>query len=359
MKRTLLSCCAALSLVVSGVPSVAAGPSAGGNSSDNVEWLKLVPFDAVTATGARLIGKYLYVTSWRNFSIYDVSDPLNPALQSTTPFGFEFENEDVSSNGNILLFSESLPRSILHVWDVENKSLPVEIATLNGAGDHTTTCILDCTWSYGSEGSVVDLRDPTNPKLVSDWHEAIGLTGGAHDVDEYKNGFLVVSTDSTPLLVLDVRKPLKPKVLASGAHPAPGSWIFHSGHWPNQGNDKFVLMEGEGTSGPFLTYDTTGWQKTKSLRLVDTFTVEGSTASSHWFDEHPDFRNGGLVVIGWYGEGTRFLNVSSRGRVKEVGWFEPHAQRSGFSAYWMSDDLVYAIDLYRGIDILRYNEEKG
>ena len=46
------------------------------------------------------------------------------------------------------------------------------------------------------------------------------------------------------------------------------------------------------------------------------------------------------------------------GRMKEVGWFEPWAQRSGFSAYWMSKDIVYAIDLYRGIDILRYHAKK-
>lgn len=347
-----------MSLAIGGIPSVAAGPSAGGNSSDNVEWIKLVPFDAVTATGSTLIGKYLYVTSWRNFSIYDVSDPLNPALQSTTPFGFEFENEDVSSDGNILLFSESLPRNVLHIWDVENKTRPGEIATLPGAGDHTTSCILGCRWSYGSDGSIVDLRDPSKPKLVGDWHELIGLANGAHDVEEYRDGFVVVSTLSTPLLVLDVRRPLKPKVLASGQHPAPGGWIFHSGRWPNRGDDKFLLMEGEGSSGPFLTYDTTGWRRTHSVRLIDSWTVEGSSASSHWFEEHPDFRDGGLVVIGWYGEGARFLNVSPTGKIKEVGWFEPHAQRSGFSAYWLSDKIVYAIDLYRGIDILRFHDEE-
>lgn len=333
------------------------GPSPGGLASDNVEWLKLVPFDAVTATGARLIGKYLYVTSWRNFSIYDVSDPVNPALVTTVPFGFAFENEDVSTNGKIMLFSESLPRSVLHVWDVEDKSNPVEIAALPAAGDHTSTCILDCTFSYGSEGSIVDLRDPANPKRVGNWIRILGENLEAHDVEEFKPGYVVVSTISTPLLLLDVRSPLRPRVLARGAHPAPGSWLFHSARWPNRGADRFLLMEGEGSSGPFMTYDTTRWQKTKAFRLVDSYTVEGSTASSHWFQEHPDFKNGGLVVIGWYSRGARFLEVGPAGKIKEVGWFEPHAQRSGFSAYWLSDDIAYAIDLYRGIDILRFHED--
>lgn len=354
--QTAVAAVLATSAVVPAVPA-AGGPSPGGMASDNVEWLKLVPFDAVTATGARLIGKYLYVTSWRNFSIYDVSDPVNPALLSTTPFGFAFENEDVATNGKIMLFSESLPRSVLHVWDVEDKTNPVEIAALAGAGDHTASCILDCKWAYGSEGSVVDLRDPANPELVADWHELIGLQDDAHDVEEFKRGYAVVSTISSPLLLLDVRNPLKPRVLATGEHPAPGGWLFHSARWPRKGGDRFLLMEGEGRSGPFLTYDTSSWKKTGTFRLIDSWTVEGSTASSHWFQEHPDFHNGGLVVIGWYGEGARFLDVSPSGKIEEVGWFEPHAQRSGFSAYWLSDDIAYAIDLYRGIDILRFHDE--
>ena len=356
-RRALVAIALAALVLAAAVPSRAVGgPSAGGNASDNVEWLKLVPFDAVTATGARLVGKYLFVTSWRNFSIYDVSDPINPQLITTVPFGFAFENEDVSTNGKIMLFSESLPRDVLHVWDVEDKSNPVEIATLPGAGDHTSTCILDCKFSYGSEGSITDLRDPAQPKSLGNWIRLLDMNIEAHDVEEFKPGFVIVSTISTPLLLLDVRSPLKPKVLASGAHPAPGQWLFHSGLWPNRGTDRFLLMEGEGTSGPFLTYDTRDWKRSGTFRLIDSYTVEGSTASSHWFDEHPDFDDGGLVVIGWYGKGARFLEVGPDGKIEEVGWFEPHAQRSGFSAYWLSKDIVYAIDLYRGIDILKFHE---
>lgn len=329
------------------------GPSLGGNSSDNVEWIKHVPFDAVTATGARLVGKYLYVTSWRNFSIYDVSDVLDPRLVTTVPFGFQFQNEDVSTNGSIMLFSESLPRSVLHIWDVEDKSNPQEIAALSGAGDHTSSCILNCSYSYGSEGTITDLRDPANPKIVGNWRDLIDLNDGAHDVEEFKPGFVIVSTISSPLLLMDVRDPLKPKVLARGAHPAPHSWLFHSGLWPNNGKDRFLLMEGEGGNGPLMTYDTRRWRSTGSFKLIDSFAIEGT--SSHWFDTHPDFRNGGLITIGWYGKGTRFLEVSRSGKIKEVGWFEPHVRQEGWSAYWLGKDIVYGIDLYRGIDILKFD----
>src|SRR5688572_16469520 len=54
--RRLLSIIALTGLLLSGVPA-AAGPSAGGLSSDNIEFITHVPFEVGTATGARVIGK--------------------------------------------------------------------------------------------------------------------------------------------------------------------------------------------------------------------------------------------------------------------------------------------------------------
>jgi hypothetical protein len=151
LKKLLILLAVAL-LGATAVPA-GAGPSAGGVTSDNVEWIDYIPFDVATASGASIIEDYMYVTSWRNFSIYDVSDPLHPALTATVPFGFKMENEDVDSNGEIMIFSETnfvaggtTAPNALHVWNVEDKSNPVEIGTLDGAGQHTMSCLDDCKW---------------------------------------------------------------------------------------------------------------------------------------------------------------------------------------------------------------------
>jgi hypothetical protein len=111
----------------------------------------------------------------------------------------------------------------------------------------------------------VDLRDPSNPRLMQqNWHEITGLNAdGAHDVNEYKNGFLVTSPISDDFQILDVRAPLKPKVLSTGNHPQPNDFLFHSGTWPRGGKDEFVIMQGEKNfkprcdagEGPVMTYD--------------------------------------------------------------------------------------------------------
>ncbi len=381
MKRRLALVTASLALVGGLVPgaltTASAGPSPAGWSTDNVTHLKTVPFEVGTATGARTFkvkgNEYLMVTSWKSFSIYDLKDPLNPALIGTpVPFGFKFENEDVSTNGKIMLFAEELPQNVLHVWDIQNLAAPREIASLSGAGGHTHSCILDCSYSLGSGGYVVDLRRPDQPKkLEVDWREVAGVKG-VHDVTEVSPG--LVLTASRPAKLLDFRKDVtKPKVLAT--YEGISTNVQHSVQWPRNGKDRFAFMSEEsnfsGTcpedDGPkFIAVDTKGWQKTKKLKDAGTYGLKngvyadggppanGLGCSTHWFNAHPTFKDGGLVALGSYEHGTRFLLTSPKGELKEEGWFVPFGGSTS-AAYWITPKIVYAIDYSRGLDILEYN----
>src|SRR5437773_77094 len=83
--------------------------SEGGFTSKYVKWVRFIPNEVGTATGARIVGHFLYMTSWRSFSIYDVRKPLDPKLVSQTFWGelgddpFEFESEDMPTNGKVLI----------------------------------------------------------------------------------------------------------------------------------------------------------------------------------------------------------------------------------------------------------------
>lgn len=380
MKR-ILSLLAVPALLVGLLSPASAGPTPGGFASDNVEFVGHVPFESATSTGVTLDGKYMYLTSWKNVSVYDISDPTSPQLLDIEHFGFWFENEDVpvSPDGNTMLFSESLPGDALHVWDVEDKTNIKLIASLEGAGDHTASCILKCKWVYGSDGTIVDLRDPTKPKLAAargdknNWHAQVGIKGGGHDVTEYRNGFILVSTISEGFQIVDVRKPTAPKLVSRSAHPNP-AWLFHSGEWPRGGRDKLVLLQGEknfkpqcnpDSNGPFQTWTPSG----NSFKLLDTYAVENGTyqdgqpavnalgCSAHWFEAHRKFKNGGLVTAGFYEHGTRFLDIAPNGKINEAGYFVPYGGSTS-AAYWVPTDkegrLAYAVDYTRGIDIIRF-----
>ena len=367
-------------LIMALIPPAQAGPGPHGVTSDNVEHVDFFPFEAGTATGANFFNKgkdrYMVITGWKTFSIYDITDPAAPAIVGTpVPFGFAFENEDVATNGSIMLFSESLPLDRLHIWDIEDVTNPVEIAVLDGAGDHTTSCILKCKWSYGSDGAISDLRDPANPKLMDEqWGDgADPPNSNGHDVTEFAPGLVMTSTN--PIMILDARKdPVHPKHLATA--PPTEDGFVHSNLWPRGGTDKFAISGGEtccggeqcgpDTSAGITTWDTTGWKKVHSFKQADRWTAENGTitdggviasapfgCSSHWFTTHSTWKNGGLLAAGWYASGTRFLDVSPKGKITQAGYFLPNGGSTS-GAYWITDELVYSVDYARGIDILRY-----
>ncbi|HEX2195511.1 MAG TPA: hypothetical protein VHJ76_01185, partial [Actinomycetota bacterium] len=251
------------------------GAPATGFASSNVEHVTTVPTEAGAPTGARLVGDYLYVAGAKSFSIYDVSDPVAPVLESITPVGFQFANEDVDTNGEVLIMSADLEIQKLFVWDVTNKKQPSKLAELENMRDHNFACVLDCTWAYGSRGSIVDLRDPANPRVAGFWGGGV-TPGDGFDTTEVAPGIVLASTRI--LRLLDARKdPANPKLLASAT--TPDNRLLHSSRWPRLGKDRFALVQEETfaetrcdeTSGTFMTWDTRRWRKTKTFRLVDQY----------------------------------------------------------------------------------------
>jgi hypothetical protein len=161
------------------------------------------------------------------------------------------------------------------------------------------------------------------------------------------------------------------RVIGQGKHPQPDDSLFHSGTWPRGGQDKFVIMQGEKNfkpqcdkgQGPVMIYDKV--EGTSRFRLVDRYRVENGTyvdgapkinvlgCSAHWFEVHPTWSNGGLMALGYYEHGTHFLKVTGDGQIRRVGYFLPNAGSTS-AAYWITRNIVYAVDYTRGIDILRY-----
>ena len=106
---------------------------------------------------------------------------------------------------------------------------------------------VDCSYAYGSEGQIVDLRRPSHPKLVGDWAKAAQKQAhikflNFHDVTEVRPG--LVLTASQPIVLLDARRdPVHPKVLALGS--TPDGRFIHDVVWPDEMRDPFFLVGGE------------------------------------------------------------------------------------------------------------------
>ena len=365
------------------IPDPIPGPLAPGwFGTDNVELHATIPVNADSA-GARVVDDHLYVTDDRGLSIYDIADPLNPTLQGFTLKTQEpyVPEEDVDSNGEVVLIGSL---GTLEVFDVTDPTAPTSVGTVP-VDEHTVTCVLDCTYAYGSSGFVVDV---TNLVEVGDWTDvtqAHGVTS-SHDVTEIAPG--IILTSSNPMLLLDARTdPARPTVIGKGTFP--DERFVHGNLWPYHGDapldagydfaptdfDDFVLVGGETSSftpcgeddGAFMTFT---WDQPNladgdefiefsfvdEYRVTETFYLDGGSPydqfCAHWFTTAPDFHNGGNLAMAWYEHGTRFLTVEPDGTITdELGWIIPFGS-SQSAAYWVTDEVVYTTDYQRGVDVL-------
>lgn len=391
-------------------------PVAGGGwVSGDVEHVGNVLLEAGTASDATLHEERLYVTTWRSFSIYDVTRPEQPRRLSTTPLPGAFFNEEPQTDGDILLISRDaqyVPRTdaadlgryggaVLEIYDVRTPETPTRLATWRnersgflGIGtrrDHIWTCVLDCDYAYSAGGTILDLRDPANPVKVGDWTEKAPFRGGRmHHVTEVAPG--IVLTGSLPMYVLDARRePARPDVLAeiepNTTEPAlvtepvevPNLVANPEGlparaDWPGglQGQLAVVAMETpfagpcQEHAGDVQTFRTDGWRE-HGFRPADRYQLaenglyaDGAPpynavgCSAYGMQVHPTFssKKGGAVAVAFFEHGVRVLDVDDDGRLTEIGGWVPAAGNST-APVWADDEILYVVDLHRGIDILR------
>src|SRR3954453_19305590 len=70
--------------------------------SSNVEYLGSIQQDVGLTAGAKVVGDRLFVTSGKNLSIYDISDPAVPKPLGTMQANIAWENEEVPTDGKLL-----------------------------------------------------------------------------------------------------------------------------------------------------------------------------------------------------------------------------------------------------------------
>ena len=367
--------------------------------SPNVEYLGSIQQDVGLTAGAKVIGDRMFVTSGKNISIYDISNPATPQPLGAMTANVTWENEEVPTNGKLLVVASDFYAvgdadcvaalavdGCVQFFDVRDPANVKKVATIPIA-NHTAECVLDCQYIYGQSGTIIDARgvlDGTPPKVVGNWLDELRAQGvdsqSCHHIREIRPG--VILTACQPFSAISVNpedggSPEHPKVLYTGE----AAKFVHSARWPREGADKFVLIGGEENftgrcelnNSEFSTYDASAVLAGESTSFAgpvaqvppagngvyaDGKPVAGALGCSvHWFQEHPTFHDGGLVAISEYEDGVRFLQIGSDGSITEQGYFLSLGSSSSSPKWAGKDDVLYSIDYARGIDILRWKGE--
>jgi hypothetical protein len=383
-------------------------------ATDNVEFLGRFPEHFGTA-GGRMVGDRFYLTDPRGVFVYDTSVPEEPVLlgslalpQSGTAAALA--QEDPDTDGRILLVDAIDPEAGsasagLKVVDVSD---PTAMQVIGSApvADHTWTCVSTatngCAYAYGRTGYIVDLTDPTAPRVLdTSWREHVGLGEGfsnspyTHDLTEFRTG-RVMSAGAHNVL-MDTTDPAAPKLLNDlvvDYH----TFGYHSVEWPNAGRDPFLVAgteiapegptnlagsdcQGEGSwintyratevakadriaerSGNVRQVQRAEFERVDSYHVADRgIFLDGNAPAhtlycAHWMELAPSFDGGGRMVVAYYDWGTRFVDVHPDGTMDELGWFLPGEGYAG-SAQWITDEVVYVMDYRRGLEVLRLTGE--
>lgn len=377
-------------------PASAAAAEPQALKSPNVEWIAEIP--SPDGVSAAFEGSHMYLSTFRGLEVYDIGDPTAPQKVGELSLPL-FQNEDVSTNGEILLISRDsiLGLSRLYVVDVTDPAAPSILSTLDtsdfkaplGSIGHTATCIDDCRyawlagWSKGID--MVDLRDPRAPRFASprklrtpyaacDGPGHRAMCDGTHDVQVDSSGLAWVAGIGGTV-AYDISDPTKPvrrfrtnkrgrsRLLEGGDIPPDGStyndFIHHNSL--RRGNTLLVTEE-DFRPGCKHPGSVQTWRIGADgiVRPLDKWEVERDPAratycSAHYFDERD-----GLLAQGWYEAGARFIDWSKPRKLRQTGFWIPF-RGNVTNAYWAPTDpdgeIVYAFDEQRGVDILRLDRD--
>ncbi len=106
MRRSGVACFAlAVFLGLTAAPAVADQIGPDWVASDNVEYLGSIKQDVGMTTGAKIVGKRMFVTSGKNISVYDISKPETPRALGSMKLNIMWQNEEVPTNGKVLAFA--------------------------------------------------------------------------------------------------------------------------------------------------------------------------------------------------------------------------------------------------------------
>jgi hypothetical protein len=251
---------------------------------------------------------------------------------------------------------------------------------------------------FGNTGTLTDLRGVLDggkaPTVIGNWQTMIkpqmaargypNGVRGCHHIREIKPGLMMAACQ--PFAVFRVtggQGTAPPDLAVTTVGGNPDGRFVHSARWPREGTDKFAFQGGETNftftgSGPqaacedkdraaFAVLDASQSgqdgrfsQPLDEYRPVQGTYADGNSAteiagcSVHWFQEHPSFKNGGLVALASYDNGMRFLQIKPDGKIVEQGYFQPLGFETSAPRWVPGTNIVYSIDYARGIDILRW-----
>jgi hypothetical protein len=413
--------------------TLAAGETDG---TDNLTLLsstpKTAPFELETDFNSDLAFEngYAFGGNYDGVQIWDVRDGQTPALASF--IHCPGSQNDVTVNDGILVTSTDSRRTNdtcaseatttpsdpstwegLKIFDVRNPYSPKYLASVRtDCGSHTHTVLPERdrliiyvqSYDVGTGRYLCDDTSPTGhdqisivsipkrnpaaarvvaePKLFPDGGNdgttgTLRATTGCHDITVYQEIGLAAGACTGEGVILDIRNPVRPKVLSSVEDTNFAFW--HSATISNDGKKVLFTDEKGGGSSPECNpttgprrgadaiYDITDPANPRFVsyfKIPRTQTNQGNCVA-HNGNLIPNKRNRDILVQSWYQGGISVIDWTNPKKVKELAWFDrgpvdpTRLVLGGFWSSYFYNGQIYGSEIQRGFDVFKLDGIKG
>jgi hypothetical protein len=302
-------------------------------------------------------------TTWEGIKVWDVRDPMAPALRKSV-------RTDCGSHTHTVL--PEADRLLVYVssYDVSGKNYRCEN---KNSKSHDKISIVEVPKSNLAAAQVI-----ATPVLFPDGggDARTGTrraTTGCHDITVYQKIGLAAGACTGEGAIIDIRKPEAPKVLASVEDPNFAFW--HSATISQDGRKVLFTDELGGGSSPTCN-STIG--PNRGADAVYDITDPANPKFMSYFkipreqtnQENCVAHNGNaipvpgrdILVQSWYQGGTSIIDWTDGSKVKELAWFDrgpwtsaerPTGGLAGFWSTYYYNGHIYGSEIQRGFDVFK------
>ncbi|MBC7373824.1 MAG: hypothetical protein H7323_07530, partial [Frankiales bacterium] len=377
---------------------------------------------------------YAVQGNYNGFSLWDVRKGGAPELVGQAScLGAQ---NDVSAYGNIVITSTDSRRASaacdapatsdtqnywegIRVWDISDKAKPTLLTSVaTDCGSHTNTLVPDpannrmlvYASSYSPSDTLANCKTPhdkisvvavpdnapeaasvvaepilfpdggfaggrTDPSDAFPTGRGLSATSGCHDITAYPAKGIAAGACMGQGVLIDISKPLEPKVTSSVTDPNFSFW--HSATFNNDASKVVFTDELGGGGSPTCNptvgdelgadaiYDIVGGQleKRSYFKIGRTQTNEENCVA-HNGSLIPNNQGRDLMVQSWYQGGVSVMDFTDSANPREIAWFDRGPLSAAgdkpvlggsWSAYFY-DGLIYSSDIQQGFDVLKLND---
>ena len=318
----------------------------------NVQILSFLPYDqdASDITGFAQNGREFAVMGLLNgVTFVDITDPYSPFEVGYISGSNSIWRDLKYWNQHVYIGTEA--DDGIKVVDVSNPDNPTLVNTITDVDNSHNVHIDSDGYLYivGADTYniwIFDLEYPSQPQLVGTW-----LGEYLHDIEVYNDKIYGAAIYSGLFYIIDVSDKSNPQTLVS--YDTGGGYV--STHdCAITSNEQYLITADETMGGHIKIFDISDYN---NINQISTYmTPENETHTSHnvYIQE-----NSGIMIISYYADGTRFVDISDPYNPVEIGYYDMSELEGLYSSNWgtyvdLPSGNIISSDIELGLFVLKF-----